>query len=114
MSTTTRILRTVAGPERLFAASVFDVVDWTKSATDFWTFTLYRRASGQTTGRIVGSPLSLRTRGLLANTPLALYRDTAGLRLGPGDELVLEITSTGSPVALSDPKAQLDIQELTR
>jgi len=37
-----------------------------------------------------------------------------GLRCAPGEELVVEIVSTGSPVALADPRIALDLQELTR
>ena len=84
--------------------------DLTASATDYWTFTLYRyftATDGTRTKRpIPGGTWNTSNTGIRADIPKVM---TLKRPLNPGDTLVLEISRTGAAAAFS---ATVQVEEM--
>lgn len=75
----------------------------TASSSNYHTFTLRIVRDGQDTGETIDSatnPYSTSNRTLVANTPITLYDDPAGLAMSDGERLALFIDETGTPTTL--------------
>jgi hypothetical protein len=110
MATVNRLVHRVSGEEILLSAKVGVQTAIARSATDYWTVTLYRRSGSETVGKRVGASVSTAIQGLAAGKQTALYDAETGTALSDGETLWATLVSTGSPATPSDAKMTLVIQ----
>lgn len=118
MATFTYFHSRAYGDERLVLATFQCAAAVTKSSSDYWTVTLrYRKFKPdgvlQSYGSTVGT-YTQSTRSLSAGKPVTIYSDEQGLQMKDGEELWIELASTGSPAVLSGPSVTTDLQAVTR
>ena len=109
MSTYVNFVHRATGPERVLKVLLDVGSDFAASATNYWTFSLRRFATGSVYGETIAS-YGLDVRSLTAFTPVVVYDDPRGFDLDDGDRLVLYAVSTGSPAVPTTPVFQTLVQ----
>lgn len=103
------ILYTIPTDQRLLEATLTVGTTFTADATNYWTFQLRVMRPGQVYGEAIGDAYSLATFTLTADLAATLYENPRGFKLNEGDRLLIERTSTGSPVALKSQVVELKL-----
>lgn len=118
MTTFNRLQYQSGGSEKVVLARLRTSAAFAKSATDYWTVTLWKRHpqdgafAGDTVGVTVGSAFSTASRSLGADDPVTLYDDEAGTPLESGDSLWATYVSTGTPTILPNAAIEIDLQDM--
>ena len=86
--------------------------DFTLNASNYWTLTLVKRTSSGERLEL-GTPLSLQSRSLAADTLVTMYLPDEPLPLDDYDTIHVEIAETGTPAYLGDLIVWVDARRRT-
>ena len=115
MSTTfNRYAYQASGNETLYSVNLLPALDFTHSATDYWTFQAWVQATSEEYGQFIADEVSLATYDLEAGTPLTLFNSQTGYPLASGDKVKIVVILNGSPVSLGDIRISVTILHRTR
>jgi hypothetical protein len=114
VSTKTQVLHTSPGGEKLIFVQFVTTAAFAYNGTNYYTIELRVLRSEATYPVTLGSILSLATRSLVANVPIALYENDVGLRLNAGDALIGVMANVGAPALLANPSFLVEVQSQVR
>lgn len=114
MSEYVRDIHYVSGTEKLALVELVSSEDFTASATNYWTFTLFRRKSSDSYNGETLAEYTLSNRSLSAGTPVTMLESLNGTKLNDGEVLRVVAESVGSPASIGDARVRLTIQRMTR